>query len=207
MRISKLTMAHNSDDEIDWIKERDGFGLNYVCIGNNTFEQMIKLFKEVSFKSIHVVKINGDDANLTDLNDLLGLNVIVEKGLCIIVNAYVNTEDHDADEAYDDTLLQLFIVLCQNIIKLFGEKIPIDIQIEFETTKNYNKKLYDLCLPKYLLYFQNEEFLSNIINQNVRLTIYVCHVFNLGHICRKVMIVVWYYVQQMCNSLFCSNCS
>ena len=153
-------MAHNSDDEIDWIKERDGFGLNYVCVGNNTFEQMIKLFKEVSFKSIHVVKINGDDANLTDLNDLLGLNVIVEKGLCIIVNAYVNTEDHDADEAYDDTLLSLFIVLCQNIIKLFGEKIPIDIRIEFETTKDYNKKLYNLWLPKYLLYFKNEEFLS-----------------------------------------------
>ena len=155
VKISKLTLTLwcSSTDIMDWVKQRDSCDLNHLVIGSRMiFNEMMKLFKQVSLKSISIVEIDGTD-NWSDLNDFLGLNVIVENELFVIVNIRENLSFGGYG---DDKFSPLFDLFCKNIIKLLAQQIPFDIKIKLSGYK----QLYNSCLLIYSPYFENNQFLS-----------------------------------------------
>ena len=139
---------------INWIKRRDGWGLNHLVI-LDSFDPMLK---HESFKSIRVVEL-VDFINLPRLNDFLGWNVIVEEKLLSL-----STVTYIVRSVIMTHFVALGKLLCQNITKLLDQQIPIDIKIGFLPTNYANnhwvKKLYDSYLPIYSSYYETDKFLS-----------------------------------------------
>ena len=104
---------------------------------------------KISFQSINVLDIDYEDyaAQVSDINDFVASNRIIEKELFVIVNA----QDARCNLSTD------FDKLCQRVSKLIDNQIAIDIKIRVTNTNPIScvkiSKIFSSC-------FENEKFLG-----------------------------------------------
>ena len=150
LKIEKLNVDYNPIS-VQFIQQRDNCGLKYL----NAFGKIQELASQLSFKSITCFELSS--SSLSDTNDFLGLNVIIDNQLFIIVDNH-----YDFDKKYDFELERTFKKLCQNIRNLFDKQIAIDIRIIFTQAKQAN---FESCFEIYELYFQSKRFMDNDVYQ------------------------------------------
>ena len=133
-----------------------------------------KLLDALKCKSITTFELKH--SNIKFVNSLLEWKMIVEKQIFVIIDVY---EDH-SDYNNHDQVLSLFKQLYQHVYQLFVQQIALDIKIKLFGVND--SKVFESYLSLYSSYFENTQFLSNIIHQVVIIIIYVYHVVNLIHI-------------------------
>ena len=143
LNIQRLSFTQYRPASIKFVQQRDDCGLEHLHL--KAWNSMAQLVAQLSFKSLTSFEACGSSNDINNVNDLLELDIIVNKQLFVIVDQKTNLGSP-----------RLFAQLCQNICRLFGKQIAIDIKITFNEV---DKVIYQSCYQTYSMYFQSEKML------------------------------------------------
>ena len=169
--------GEDPNSAVKFIQERDNNELNHLKIGawGKAIHMLnTKLMNQLLFRSINVLQVDGQiSVDLKDVNDFLGIEMIVDKKWFVIATFSVNYTKQDADK-----FSSLFDTLCANISNLIGKRIEIDIKITI--TSAYDK-LFDKCLTIYSSCFECDTFLNAYQKPNCLSGL--CKPLNKAYVC------------------------
>ena len=161
---------------VKFVEKMDACGLEHLVIQtdhNGADTLRTEYIEKTSFESIGIFEINSNiNQNVTlsasDINDYLGLKVIIEKQLFVKIDAgvyytYKSRNKGDMTHDLESLALSQFDQLCKNISNSVMNQVGIDINLVFSKKYLWPKEIddafFDKCLQIYSSYFEIKDFL------------------------------------------------
>ena len=165
--VEKIISSANSSLKHLILDIESRIGLSFIV---NNLSTKYLLNKNTYLKLLEFIEITGE-SSITDINELLAMDIIIDNKISVCIpnlkNDILGNNKNNSQFGTNNTHLQCFKTLCQNIYKLANNQIPLDIQFFNRymytcTDKDTNNcKLDHSCFESlFSSYFNNKELES-----------------------------------------------